>query len=220
MRNLRQNRHKSNRSNAYSESKSSNQRSFDPYFSEFALIRADRPTNTIVLSGEQVIDVYERPLRDTFVRPFTVTDLETVLKAIPSKYLVDLKRILLFGGTKKQELTANRLFRDGTYYPDWDAIALFPFLRKQMDYCCFRFSPHQFQEFRRAGAKIVQKDGETFAQFDMDSLKNYYLHIVLLHEIGHHVDWLRKRNDKRGKLSEEFAEWFSLNTASILLENQ
>ena len=216
MRNLRQHRHRSNRSNAYSESKSSNTQSFNPYYSEFALIRADRnPTTTITLSTGQIIDVYERPLRDTFIRPFTVADLETALKMVPPKYLVDLERIVLFGGTKKQELTANRLFRDGAYYPGWNLIALYPFLLKQMEYNCFRFAPHHLQEFHRAGVKIVQKRGKTFAQFDLESLKNYYLNIVLLHEIGHHVDWLRNRKKEEARLSEEFAEWFSLKIGGL-----
>ncbi len=211
MRNSRQNRHRSNRSNAYSESKSSNLRPFDPYFSEWALIRADRsPTATITLSETLQIDVYERPVHDSFVRPFTIADLERTLKSIPERFLIGLKRIVLFGGTKKQALTADRMFRDGQYYPEdrrGGMIVLYPFPEKKMKYFCCRLSPHQLQEFRWAGAKIIQENNDTFARFDLESLKTYYLRIVLIHEIGHHVDWIRKKSG-RGKLTEEFADWF------------
>ena len=209
MKNLRQNRHKSNRSNAYSGSKKSNWQDFDPYASELALIRADRnPTTTLEIADDVQIDVYERPVRESFVRPFSIDDLENALKTVPIRFLSGLNRILLFGGTKKQEQSARRLFRDGMYYPDERMIAIFPFLRRKMDYCCFRFSPHHFQEFRWAGAKIVQNGNEIYAQFDMENLKSYYLKIVLIHEIGHHVDWLRNKNDPKCKLTEEFADWF------------
>lgn len=209
MKNHPQNRHKSNRSNAYSGSKKSNWQDYDPYASELALIRADRnPTTTLEIADEVKIDIYERPVRESFVRPFSLDDLENALKAVPARFLSGLNRILLFGGTKKQEQSVRRLFRDGMYYPEEGMIAIFPFLRRKMDYCCFRFSPHQLQEFRWSGAEIVQTGNETYARFDTESLKTYYLKIVLIHEIGHHVDWLRRQGDSKRKLSEEFADWF------------
>lgn len=209
MKNLPQNRHKSNRSNAYSGSKRSNWQDFDPYTTELALIRADyRPTTTFDIANNFQIDIYERPVRDSFIRPFTLEDLEKTLKAVPIRFLVGLNRILLFGGTKKQEQSAYRLFRDGMYYPGEGMIAIFPFLRKKMDYYCSRFSPHQLQEFRWAGAKIVHEKSRTFARFDVESLKTYYLNIVLIHEIGHHVQWSCNQTHSKSKLSEEFADWF------------
>ncbi len=211
MRNLRQNKHRSNRSNAWSGSKSSNQSKFDPYLSEWALVRADRnPMTTIILSDELKIDVYMRPIRDTFVRPFTIDDLEKTLQSIPLKFLHGLERIILFGGTKKQELTAGRMFRDGMYYPfeSGGMIVLYPFLEKRMNWNCSRYSPHEIQEFRWAGAKIVSYKGGLFAQFDEESLKKYYLKIVLIHEIGHHVDWMKNKHDSKKPITEEFADWF------------
>ncbi|MGL6195200.1 MAG: hypothetical protein ACRC2T_10310 [Thermoguttaceae bacterium] len=211
MKNLRQNKHSSNRSNAWSESKSSNRTKFDPYQSEWALVRADRnPTATITISEELKIDVYVRPLRDTFVRPFTVNDLEKTFKSVPMKFLHGLERIILFGGTKKQELTAGRMFRDGMYYPTelGGMIVLYPFLEKRMNWNCSCYSPHEIQEFRWAGAKIVPYKSGSFAQFDEESLKKYYLNIVLIHEIGHHVNWMKNKHDSKSKLTEEFADCF------------
>lgn len=161
-----------------------------------------------MITDDLQIDVYERPVRKSFVRPFSIDDLENALKAVPTRFLAGLNRILLFGGTKKQEQSVRRLFRDGMYYPDYGMIAIFPFLRRKMDFYCFRFSSHHFREFRWAGAEIVQTGNQTFARFDMESLKTYYMKIVLVHEIGHHVDWLRNKNDSKCKLTEEFADWF------------
>lgn len=209
MKNLHQNRHRSNRSNAYSGSKCSNWSRFDPYGAEFAMIRADhKPTMTFDIADDLCIDIYELPVRDSFIRPFTLEELESTLRAVPVRFLKGLERILLFGGTKKQELTANRLSRDGFYYPGKNLIGLHPFLRKELDYRCYRFSPHHFQEFRRAGVKIVHKKSNIYAQFTLESLKKYYLQIVLVHEIGHHVDFM---HDSQSKLTEKFANWFACN---------
>lgn len=171
------------------------------------MVRADRnPPKTVVLSETLSIDVYERPLHKSFVRPFTISDIEETLKPIPEQFLIGMKRIILFGGTKKQALTVNRMFRDGEYHGD-GMIALFPFPEKKMNFPCGRCSPHELQEFRWSGVKIVRGDNETYAQFDEESLKRYFLRIVLIHEIGHHVDWMRKKNGQ-SKLTEKFADWF------------
>jgi len=211
MKNLRQHIHRSSRSNMYSKSKCSNWAAYDPYFGEISQIRDDQePTAEIVLSEEVKIKVLERPLHESFLRPYTIRDIEETLASVPLKFLVRLSRILLLGGTKKQEHTGWDNFYFGRYHRSWHyrnaIIALHAFPRKMMRFAC-RGSPHWIQEYIRAGVVCRQDGNHTIIEFNEQTLKTFYLRDVLIHEIGHHVDCLRR--GYLGDLTEEFANWFA-----------
>jgi hypothetical protein len=192
----------------YSKSKCSNWAAYDPYFGEIAQIRNDQePTAEIVLSEEIKIKVLERPLHEAFLRPYTIRDIEETLALVPSKFLVRLSRMLLLGGTKKQELCGGgNNFYFGRYHRSNAMIALHAFPRKMMKFfLCPR--PHWLQEYIRAGAVYRQEGNYTVIEFNEQSLKMFYLRDVLIHEIGHHVDCLRR--GQMGNLTEEFAHWFA-----------
>ena len=163
------------------------------------------------MSEEIKIKVLERPLHESFLRPYTIRDIEKTLASVPLKFLVRLSRILLLGGTKKQEQRAFRNnFYFGRYHRSWHhrnaMIALHAFPKKMM-----RFPhldrPHWIHEYVRAGAICRQEGNHTIIEFNEQSLKTFYLRDVLIHEIGHHVDCLRR--GYLGDLTEEFANWFA-----------
>ena len=191
----------------YSKSKCSNWAAYDPYFGEIAQIRDDQePTAEIVLSEEIKIKVLERTLHESFLRPYMIRDIEETLVSIPSKFLLRLSRIVLLGGTKKQEQCIGRdFFLFGRYYGN-AMIALHAFPRKMMKFSR-RSRPHRIQEYIRAGAVCRQEGNDTVIEFNEQSLKMFYLRDVLIHEVGHHVDWLRRRH--WSELTEEFADWFA-----------
>jgi len=191
----------------YSKSKCSNWAAFDPYYGEIAQIRNDQePTAEIVLSNEVSIKVLERPLHEAFLRPYTIRDIEETLASVPLKFLVGLSKIVLLGGTKKQQQSFLRgCFCFGRYHSS-AMVSLNAFPRKMM-----RFSeqirPHRLQEYLRAGAVCRQEKKHTVVEFNEQSLKTFYLRDVLIHEIGHHVDWLRRH--RWSEVTEEFANWFA-----------
>jgi len=191
----------------YSKSKCSNWAAFDPYYGEIAQIRNDQePTAEIVLSNEVSIKVLERPLHEAFLRPYTIRDIEETLASVPLKFLVGLSRIVLLGGTKKQQQNLIRgCFCFGRYHSN-AMVSLNAFPRKMM-----RFSgqirSHKLQEYLRAGAAYRQEKNCTVVEFNEQSLKTFYLRDVLIHEIGHHVDWLRRH--RWSEVTEEFANWFA-----------
>jgi hypothetical protein len=190
----------------YSQSKCSNWAAYDPYLGEISQIRPDQePTAEIVLSHDISIKVLERPLHEAFLRPYTIRDIEEVLATIPLKFLVGLSRILLLGGTKKQQQTLES-FRFGTYYNN-AMVCLNAFPRKMMQFSPQQVPPHRLQEYFRAGAVCLHKGNREFIEFNEQSLKTFYLRDVLVHEVGHHVDWLRRQH--WNKITEEFAEWFT-----------
>ena len=207
MKSIRQHIHRSGRSNMYSKSKCSNWATYDPYLGEIGQIRNDQePTAEIVLSDEVKIKVLERPLSEAFLRPYTIRDIKETLASVPLKFLVRLSRILLLGGTKKQEQAAGRdSFRFGGYHEN-AMIGLTAFPRKMMRFLR-QTRPHRLQEYIRAGALCRQEGNHTIIEFNEQSLKTFYLRDVLIHEVGHHVDWLRRR--RWSALTEEFADWFA-----------
>lgn len=66
--------------------------------------------------------------------------------------------------------------------------------------------PNIKREYERAGATYYFKNNFWHREFTIESLKQFYLNDVLLHEIGHHVD---RKNNKSNNQSERFAEWFA-----------
>ena len=71
---------------------------------------------------------------------------------------------------------------------------------------------HIYSKFCSAPTKQVH--GEWFLQWEMNELKNY-MSYVLLHEIGHHVDWYSRRwSNQNSKKMEEFADQYAFQKLS------
>ena len=70
--------------------------------------------------------------------------------------------------------------------------------------------PSDWQRYEVAGA-TMEKDGKRWKiSFSAKALKRFYLHDVLIHELGHHVD--RNNLHRYGRSTpdaEGFAEWFA-----------
>ena len=205
MRNLRQNLHRSGRSNMYSKSKFSNWGMFDPYYAEADLVRYDaKPTKTLVITENMKVKVFERPLHEAFIRPFTLEDIEKTLRSIPEKFVRCVGRIILLGGTKKQEKAFGK-FHFGMCCGSRVALCAYPKKRLELYYEHVP-SPHVLQEYEKTSAKIDLQGKGCVIRFDEKSLKTFYLRDVLIHEIGHAVDFARRKN--MAETTEEFAEWF------------
>ena len=214
MRDLRQNRHRSGRSNMYSASKYSNWVSFQPYHSELKKMAKNAPpTRVITLCEDVKIRIYEQPIHELFLRPYTVDDLEAALRDVPIRFLTGLNHIFLLGGTKKQEQTFRSSYyygfhiRQGWYFSS-GSISLCAFPRKYLrDEWSYVPPPHVQQDFRRVGAKTYTEGNKWVCEFDEAVLRDFFLRDVLIHEIGHHVDAMRR--GPKENLTEDFAEWFA-----------
>jgi hypothetical protein len=63
-----------------------------------------------------------------------------------------------------------------------------------------------------SGVEFVERRGSCSIQWSAESLSKYYLHNVLLHELGHHVD----RRDANQSKRERFADWFAAEQARAI----
>lgn len=55
------------------------------------------------------------------------------------------------------------------------------------------------------GAELSHREGSWISQWENESLKNMYVEYLLLHEIGHHVDWYARHWSKANKREAEEA---------------
>ena len=198
--------HRAQRTGFYANDKFTNWTDFDPFGSEIDYQYFDKYWETLFSVSDNYVIKSEK-LNENFILPITSQEIEETLNRIPQEFLVDLKGILLLSGSKKQ-LNAYRsdLFRFGTYA--YQTIFLFPFPKEQLITKSKRLpAPNIRREYERAGATYTFKDNSWQREFDHNSLKNFYLKDVLLHEVGHHVD--RNSTNKNYKQAERYAEWFA-----------
>jgi hypothetical protein len=198
----------------YAEAKFTNWRPFDAYEGEIATLPEKmRPRSVFLLGNEKRCRIYERPLHPRFLRPFTAEDVHRVLAQVPLPFLQGLHAIYLMGGTEKQETMAfSRLYTYGQYRTSTKSIYLFAFPQKCLSYQTKKHPrPDIAQEYTRAGAKVERSGNKTIFRFDIESLREFYLSDVLVHEIGHHVDFgnLKRKSDfEAERTAEEFVREF------------
>ena len=191
----------------YSKSKYSNWTPYHPQQSEMNSLHRARPASFFELDNGEQIDLFSMPLHDSFLRPYDLDDVTTMLRRLPADMLFGLERIVLFGGTTRQAKSA--------WHDDWiyglyscRSIYLFAFPKRRMIWASKDLHrPSEKIAYERAGVRIVHESGKWVYYFDEKSLRKFYLWDVLVHEVGHHVD--RFHPDRSRKRSERYAEFFA-----------
>ena len=90
------------RSNLYSEQRYTNWSQHDPWWSEAKSIPSTmRPRAEVDLPSGESVPVFDRKLRDGFIRPWSIEDVVEVLRAVPHEHLHQLEGVYLMGGNFK-----------------------------------------------------------------------------------------------------------------------
>jgi hypothetical protein len=156
-----------------------------------------------VLSGRPKPLILKEPVHSSFIMPVSIKDIKKTLKAVPRGFLSGLDAVFLLGGSNKQA-KAFSLFRFGTYWKKCIFIHAFPKAFLTVFYEN-PLKPSFLEEYKRYRIKTKKEFGGISICFTPESLKNYYLGHILMHEMGHHVCGTGKNIKKE----EGFAEWFS-----------
>ncbi len=195
------------RSNMYSSSKFTNWSEYDPQYSELNSLGWVRPASVYELPDGQKIPLLVLPLHSRFVRPFDCEDVKRILSIVPQEMLIGLRRIVLLGGTTRQEKSAwNPNWCYGCY--QYGSIALFAFPERRRIWASPDLhKPAEIHPYQKAGVEMTHEGGEWVYHFTDEAIRRFYLWDVLVYEIGQHVD--RFHPDRSTKRSKRFAEWFA-----------
>ena len=184
-----------------SGSKYSNRTGFNPFYSATEKIYSKYFRR---IKNRTYPFIRVEPTHGEFCFPVTVDDIRSAIKRIPRQYVLGIKAILVPPGSKKQTKAANSLYLYGEYWQSCIFLHPMPKSMLRMKFAG-NLKPNQGEEYRRAGAKVSTTGSVTEIEFNADSLRNFYLNDVLVHEVGHHVDRQIRTQSKR----EGFASWFA-----------
>lgn len=184
-----------------SGSKVANRTDFDPFYSATEKIYSKYHQR---IKNRVYPFVRIEPTKADFIFPVTVEEIKETLERIPEKYLKGIKAVLVPTGTKKQVKVLNSLFCYGEYWRECVFLHPYPRAMLSMKYTS-QLKPSDLIEYRRAGAEISEIGSGTEIRFNEESLTRFYLCDVLMHEVGHHNDQLKRTKRKR----EGFANWFA-----------
>ncbi len=194
------------RQDRYSGSKVSNLTGFDPWG---GLVNDAYLYYRLRLSSEEtkpIIEVERTGRYSSEIMPLSPDDVQEALNSMPSKFKNGLDGVFSLSGISAKHNKIESLYRYGTYWRC--CIFLFPYPGEWMSIKAKKFQPHILREYERVGAEIINDGGkQLLIRFNDDSLREFYLRDVLIHEVGHHVDRLSLARKTR-KEAEGFANWF------------
>ncbi len=186
----------------YSGSKVTNLRRFQPFWSATEKIYSKYEKR---IKNRTYPFIRVEPTTESFLFPVSLEDIRGAIESIPPKFVKGIKAILVPTGSKKQIKAANSLYIYGEYWQH--CIFLHPYPKALMVLNNAKtLKPHELDGYKRSGAEISDIDNNIEVRLTESSLRTFYLNDVLMHEIGHHIDRVRRPQKER----ERFAEWFAL----------
>lgn len=145
------------------------------------------------------IEYVEEPAGIGYFHPVTVEDVQKRLAELPPSLTSGIEVIQLSGMTRKR-----RLFP--LYGMQWGPnIYLYPVEESLVETYLNPPRPDQLVEARMFGAEWLQIGDEWNLKWTRETIRDFYLNNVLIHEVGHVNDTRNTNAHKR----EQFAIWFA-----------
>ncbi len=206
----RRNRNSTARAGLWSTSKCTNRRRFDPSDieagREWILSRYGHRKPTLTVKSEAYsIEIYRRALHPDFRLPVSEADVVGALRRLPARFLRALDAVYLLGGSNSQMIRQRTW---GLY--GWFAIYLCPVPRRSLvvsgkGHPC-NDDLRRLWPFRPS---VRRRGNEWSAEVSDEELREFYVRDTLVHEVGHHVDFLKNGfRPKPSRQKERFAEAF------------
>ncbi len=141
-----------------------------------------------------------QPAGPKFVHPVTVAEVRERLTLLPKPVVEQVEVIQLSRMTRKRQLFP-------CYGMQWGAsVYLYPIEDSLVETYIRPPTPQQQIEARMFGGEWSESNGEWTLTWTRESLKDFYLNNVLIHEIGHVLDKRNTRTEDR----ERYANWFAI----------
>lgn len=135
-----------------------------------------------------------------YVHPVTVSEIRERLALLPKHVVEKIEVIQLSRMTRKRKLFP-------CYGMQWGStVYLYPIEESLVESYSATPTPQQQIEAKMFGGKWSCHNKEWRLTWTRDTLRDFYLNNVLIHEIGHVIDNRNSRNNDR----ERFANWFAI----------
>ncbi len=140
------------------------------------------------------------PAGDGYVHPVTADEVRARLAELPAEFTAKLEVVQFSPMTRKRT-------RFPCYGMQWGAaVYLYPVEENYVEKYVRPPTPQQRIEARMFGGVWSRHGSEHLLTWTADSIRDFYLNNVLIHEVGHIVDD-RNRNPRD---RERFANWFAV----------
>jgi hypothetical protein len=139
------------------------------------------------------------PLPKGYAYPCTIEDIREKLDSLPAETLRNISVVHLCNQVKMNPGVDAHIY-------DSSHIRIYPVPEKlRRSYGRRKPNPACAQERLEFGAYWQKIDNQWFLCWDRDSLRDYILNHILLHEIGHSLDDIHYGTGRGEKLAEAFA---------------
>lgn len=151
-------------------------------------------------TGRTDLRVVVQPAGRGYVHPVTAEDVRKRIEELPKKFTQHLEVVQFSRMTRKRALFPFYGMQWGT------AVYLYPIENSYVESYIRPPRPQQIIEAEMYGGKWVQAGKEWRLEWRPESIRDFYLNNVLIHEIGHVCDSRNTRFEDR----ERFADWFAV----------
>ncbi len=140
------------------------------------------------------------PPRNGFIHPVTVDEVAERLSQLPSRFTHGLEVVQFSSLTRKRGLFP-------CYGMQWGvAIYLYPIDETLEELYVRPPTPQQRIEAEMYGGRWAPDGNLWILSWTEETIKDYYLNNILIHELGHHNDHRNTNFDAR----ERYANWFAI----------
>lgn len=150
--------------------------------------------------GSDQIEYLVEPPGKGFLHPVTADEIADRVEQLPARYTEGLDIVHLREMSRKRSLFP-------CYGMQWGStVYLYPIEESLVESYTRPPKPHQLIEARMYGGKWEQNGKNWTLTWTEETIRDFYLNNVLIHEIGHIVDERNTSFNDR----EKFANWFAI----------
>jgi hypothetical protein len=167
-------------------------------------------------SDEIPILIQDNPSRD-FIFPINANEAKEAIRALPNHESEGITHIWLRRLNKTEYEKGQLPLAEFICGSGVRLIVLYPFPKSlKMDLGKKKPSARKLKELRKFSDNIAHSKDGWSVQWDIDSLRRYYINNLLYHEIGHHVDWYSRHwSTANNKQLEEFADQYAIQRTAL-----
>lgn len=150
--------------------------------------------------GREDVKFVVEPPGDDYTHPLTTQQVRERIAMLPRRFTRDLEVVQFSRMTRKRSLFPN-------YGMQWGStVYLYPIETSLVETYVRPPQPLQLVEAKMYGGKWSQKGNVWLLSWSWETIRDFYINNVLIHEIGHIHDDRNSNLDAR----ERYANWFAI----------